>query len=224
MKLAGAALLVAALGRPALADTDLGKLDRSLRWEGAFGIRVGSFHVGEFDGSGFGVHLDGGVRVDRLLLMAEYGFMSISNEPDQPSGTAEATTAPLPASVLEGFVQRFGVDARYSVGKVASDEIPLRGDFWVEGGFGEQLVRWDRGGELHRPDLSLGFGGQFSGRFGHGHDHHAGIYYALKATFAHAPTAYANLPPTCAGPCDNATRPISIDRSFLFNLGIVFGN
>ena len=46
------------------------------------------------------------------------------------------------------------------------------------------MIRWDLGGELHRPDVSFGFGGQFGGRFGREHDHRAGMYYALKVTLA----------------------------------------
>ncbi len=216
-----AAIAVLALGVPAHAD-DLTTIDRSSRWEGAFGIRVGSFQVGGLALMGFGFHLDGGVRFDRVQLLAEYGLLSISS--DDPATSGEMTTPQSAMPTLEGIVQRVGVDARYSLGKLASDDVPLRGDFWIEGGFGVQLVQWQLGGEMHRPDLSFGFGGQFSGRFGHAHDHHAGIYYALKATFARAPESYANQPATCAGPCDTATRPIGIDRSFLFNLGIVFGN
>jgi hypothetical protein len=121
-------------------------------------------------------------------------------------------------------VQRIGANARYSLGKITGEDAPLRGDFWLEGGIGEQFIRWDLGGAMRRPDLSFGFGGQFAGRFGREHDHHAGIYYALKVTLARAPAEFTDRAPTCAGPCDTATRPIDIDRSFLFNVGIVFGN
>jgi hypothetical protein len=224
----GVSLVAVALGASAAhADSELTRTDRSPRWEGAFGLRVGSFHVGSFDGLGFGFHLDAGERFDRLFVYGEYSYMSISNAPpDQTMNTAQlGSTPPAPApQEIDGMVQRVGVNARYSVGKITSDEVPLRGDFWLEGGVGEQFIRWDLGGAMHRPDLSFGFGGQFSGRFGREHDHHAGIYYALKVTFAKAPPSYSDRAPTCAGPCDTPTSPIGVDRSFLFNLGIVFGN
>lgn len=224
---AAAAAVLALASAPARADDEaLARIDQSVRWEGAFGIRVGTFHVGPFDGFAFGFHLDGGVRLDRLFLYGEYSYMGISNTPPAQSDQSAMSSVPIDTKPQEisGIVQRVGANARYSLGKLASNDIPIRGDFWIEGGVGEQLVRWDRGGELHRPDLSFGFGGQFSARLGHAHDHRAGFYYALKATFAHAPAAYLQQTKTCAGPCDTPTGPIPVDRSFLFNMGIVFGN
>lgn len=214
-----AALVLCALVTPAAAD-DLLKVDRSARWEGAFGIRVGDYRAGAFDGTAFGFHLDGGMRFDRVQLLAEYSLLEVSQDVPAASDAMGAQAM----TTTDGLVQRVGLDARYSLGKLASEDIPLRGDFWIEGGVGEELLQWQLGGEMHRPDVSFGFGGQFSGRFGRAHDHHAGLYYALKATFARAPASYADLPATCAGPCDTATRPIGIDRSFLFNLGILFGD
>ena len=220
-----AAALVTLMLAPALAhaDDDLARVDRSTRWEGAFGMRVGSFHVGDFAGMGFGFHLDAGERFDRLLVYGEYSFLSISNAPPD-SGTSERGTSVPETPEVDGMVQRIGANARYSVGKIVGDEVPLRGDFWLEAGLGEEFIRWDLGGKMQRPDVSLGFGGQFSGRFGHAHDHHAGMYYALRVTLARAPSSFTDRAPTCAGPCDTATSPNPIDRSFLFNLGIVFGN
>ena len=218
-----AALFASLAVRPVHAD-DAHRIDATPRWEGAFGFRVGSFHVGSFDGLAFGLHLDGGIRFDKLQLLGEYSFMSISQQPPTDNDAAAAKAAPTPAADLSGIVQRVGLDARYSVAKIVGEEVPLRGDFWLEGGFGEQVIRWELGGELHRPDVSFGFGGQFSARFGEHHDHHVGVYYAFKALLAHGPASYVNSPPTCAGPCDTATRPIGIDRSLMFNFGLVFGN
>jgi hypothetical protein len=211
-----------ALSSAAYAD-DLTKIDRSTRWEGAFGIRVGSVHVGSFDGMGFGFHLDGGARFDRLFVYGEYSYLMLSNAPTTSDSAANGA-AVMPPPEIDGVEHRIGANARYSVGKITGEEVPLRGDFWLEAGVGERLVQWDQGGELRRPDMSFGFGGQFGGRFGREHDHHAGIYYAMKMTFSRAPESYTDRAPTCAGPCDTPTRPNSMDRSFLFNLGIVFGN
>jgi hypothetical protein len=151
-------------------------------------------------------------------------MLSISNAPPESDSAAAATQPIAGTPEIDGIVHRIGANVRYSVAKLTGDDVPLRGDFWLEGGIGEQMIRWDLGGELHRPDVSFGFGGQFGGRFGREHDHHAGMYYALKVTLARAPSEFSDRAPTCAGPCDSATRPISVDRSFLFNLGIVFGN
>jgi hypothetical protein len=225
---AAATLALAFAAAPSLAhaDEDVNRVDQSPRWQGAFGMRVGSFRVGSFAGMGFGFHLDAGKRYDRLLVYGEYSFLSISNAPDNSqSDSAQLATNPSPAPPeIDGMVQRIGANARYSVGKITGDDAPLRGDFWLEAGLGEEFIRWDLGGAMHRPDVAFGFGGQFSGRFGREHDHHADMFYALRVTLARAPSSYTDRAPTCAGPCDTPTTPIGIDRSFLFNLGIVFGN
>ncbi len=224
--LAAACILIAA-SSSALADSEAEAVDALPRFEGSFGLRVGSFNVGPVGAVGFGYHLDAGERFDRLQLIGEYSYLSISETPPttESTGTAAMGTTTPATDLPSGFVHRFGADARYSVARfIGGDSLTVRGDFWLEGGLGVQMIRWDRGGELRRGDVAFGFGGQVSFRFGDQHAKHVGIYYSLFATFARAPDSYTNQPPTCAGPCDMATRPVGIDRSFLFNLGLIFGN
>src|SRR5260221_3915762 len=131
MRIAGACLVSVALASPPSARADdLSRVDSSPRWEGAFGMRVGSFHVGSFAGTGFGFHLDGGERFDRLLLYGEYSYLSISNAPAQQD-TAQLSSSPPAMMELDRGVQRVRVNARYSVGKITGEEVPPRGDVLV---------------------------------------------------------------------------------------------
>ena len=50
-----------------------------------------------------------------------------------------------------------------------------------------------------------------------------GFYYAFKATVARSPDADQLGPPTCAGPCDEATTPSPYDVGLFFNMGINWG-
>jgi hypothetical protein len=122
-----------------------------------------------------------------------------------------------------GMAQRFGLSARYSLGRfsTAAGGMAMTGDIWVEAGLGEQLIRWNAGGELHRMDISLGVGTSFGAR---GLHHHGAYYMAVRATIAHSPPSYDSDVPTCAGPCDTATPPLGLDKSILFVTGIVFGS
>jgi hypothetical protein len=215
---------------PARADYDNdadARVDKKPRWEGAFGMYIGSFKVAWFDGVAVGVHGDLGVRFDRLLVFGEYSITSISNDPAQTGATDTSQHATPPAvmpAIISGIVQRVGANARYSLGRLAGGHrVRMYGDFWFEAGLGEQFVRWNEGGALHRPDVALGVGAQMSLRWGDHHQHHVGFYYAFKATIAPSPYASSSQTATCAGPCDTPTRPLDVDGQFLFNLGVVFG-
>jgi hypothetical protein len=96
----------------------------------------------------------------------------------------------------------------------------LRGDLWLEGGAGRQALRVDGIGARTRGDLSLGFGGQLSARLRK--KLRLGVYYGFKSMFAAGDRDEA-APAICAAPCDTATRPFPLDRSFLFDFGLVVG-
>jgi hypothetical protein len=181
------------------------------RFEGGVGLLAGGFAVGPVSGSAIGTHLDGGVRSGRWAVLGEYDFVSIG----------ESTYDN--ADPIRGQLHRLGVNARYSLGAFGGQSIPLRGDIWIEGGLGDQLVRWDGGGELERRDLAFGFGGQMTVAFGKEHPRYLGFYYAFRGTLARDPSeAKATEMPTCAGPCDRATGPSSWDVGAFFNFGVVF--
>jgi len=211
--------LVALSSAPAHAD-ELTRVDQSMRWEGAFGVRVGSFHVGTFDGMGYGFHLDGGVRFDRTLVYGEYSYLSLSNAP--PDNTAAQGGMATQPPEIDGIAQRVGVNARYSVGKITGEEVPLRGDFWLEAGVGREYLRWYGGGKLTRNDVSLGLGGQITVRWGQSKHKKVGLFYALKMTGARRADA-KEMPPTCAGPCDEPTGPMPYDLGIFFDVAVPFG-
>ncbi len=182
------------------------------RFEGAVGGLVGGQRVGYISGTGGGFHLDGGLRLDRLYLFGEYDFMSVGE-------SAYDTENPV-----RGFMHRFSANARYSLGAVGGGRgnIPVRGDFWVEGGLGDQLISWHEGGRLHRRDVSFGLGAQATFRIHREKPKYLGVYYALKVTIAEAPERKDDAP-TCAGPCDQATGPSPYDLGIFFNFGVPFG-
>lgn len=184
-----------------------------LRFEGAVGALVGSQRVGYLSGTGGGLHLDAGARLDRLYLFGEYDFLSVGES---------SYDAPDP---VRGFMHRFSASARYSLGVLGGGErndVPVRGDLWIEGGLGDQIVTWHEGGRLHRRDVSFGLGAQATFRIGRERPRYLGVYYALKVTVAEAPERKDD-DPMCAGPCDEATAPSPYDVGIFFNFGVPFG-
>lgn len=187
------------------------KLWDKTRFEGGVGLLAGGYEVGPIGGSAIGTHVDGGVRAGRLALLGEYDFVSIGQSSyDHPDP-------------VRGQLHRLGVNVRYSLGAFGGRSIPLRGDIWIEGGLGDQLVRWNGGGELERRDLAFGFGGQMTVQIGKEHPRYLGFYYAFRGLVARDPTEPKQpAVPTCAGPCDRATSPSSWDLGAFFNFGVVF--
>ena len=82
-----------------------------------------------------------------------------------------------------------------------------------------QSVRWDAGGEWNRPDVSLGLG--LAG-FGFNDRRHGGLGVGLRMMFTPRTDVDGALP-ACGGPCNQATAPTGWDRSFLFDITVIFG-
>jgi hypothetical protein len=183
--------------------------DHAVQPEVGFGMLIGQYSVGRVAGTAVGFHLDGGVRWHRLALLAEYDFLSFT----------EDTDISLPK---RAFVHRAGANLRYSFGVLSKRDFPVRGDFWVEAGAGHQLVTWVDGGKLHRNDLSLGIGSQLTVRFGPNKRKKLGLIYAVKFLIADRPDLKMQ-PSGCAGPCDEASPMIPVDLGIFFNVAIPFG-
>jgi hypothetical protein len=180
------------------------------RFEGGFGLLAGSYTVSTVHGAGVGLHVDAGVRLGRLALLGEYDFLSVG----QDSYTYE--------NPIRGVLHRVGANARYSVAAFGGRDVPIRGDIWVEGGVGNQLVQWHGGGELSRRDLAFGIGGQMTVRVARGkRPNYLGFYYAFRGLVARDPFPRKDMP-TCAGPCDTPTGPSAWDTGAFFNFGLVF--
>ncbi len=218
---AGAALL--GTTAPAYAqwdDDDHGDHDpwRDTRFEGDVGFLLGGMSVGPIDGFAGGMYGAGGIRHDRLALLGEYDLLSVG----QTANPAADPTMPPPDPV-RGYLQRAGFDVRYSVVRFGGGDAGIRGDIWLEGGAGGEVIQWYEGGRLHRGDVSVGFGGQVTFKIGSdSHRHYIGFHYAVKGLVAKAPPRKDDSP-TCAGPCDEPTPPVPYDTGIFFNFGIVFG-
>jgi hypothetical protein len=203
-------------------DTDSnGEHDKmkDLRFEGDVGFLVGGMSIGPLDGFAGGMYAAGGVRRDRLALLGEYSLLSVGQT---PSSTSTDPTMPAPDPV-RGYMQRAGFDVRYSVATFGGGDTDIRGDIWVEGGAGGEVIQWYEGGRLHRGDVDVGFGGQATFKIGSdSHPRYIGFHYAVKGLIAKAPPRKDDFP-TCAGPCDEPTPPVPYDTGIFFNFGIVFG-
>jgi len=201
--------VIAAASAPAHAERDP---ERKWRAEAGVGGLIGAVRVGENSMFGSGLHVDLGARRGRIQFLGSYTFLNASE-------SAAATAAGEMPEPRGGHVHRLGGAARGSLGRWGSG--PVRGDLWIEGGAGRQALRMDGIGSRTRGDLALGFGGQFSARLGK--RFRLGVYYAFRGMFA-AGDRDEDAPPVCAAPCDTATRPFPVDRSFLFDIGFVVGN
>lgn len=189
---------------------------RSWRLEGGFGWRFGSFLVNNIStGTVKPGHLDVGLRKGRLLLNTEYQLMGLEL-PGMAVGTIRGEGS-VPLTSGRGLMHRIGGNARYSFGRIGEHDGGA--DLWVEGGVGLQHFRWDAGGTWTRPDISLGFGGA---SWGQGDDKHGGLSVGLRINLARRSDA-EGAPVACGGPCDMATKPTGWDRSFLFDITLMFG-
>lgn len=185
---------------------------KKLRFEGEIGALIGGQRIGYLSGFGGGLHVDAGLRRDRLLVFGEYDWLSVGS-----SNYAD------PSSDVRGFMHRLGANARYSLGVLGGHrDVPVRGDFWAELGVGHQQIYWHEGGKLGRKDLSFGLGAQATFKIGREKPKFVGVHYAVKMTLAKAP-ARKDEDPMCAGPCDEPTGPSPWDLGVFFNFGVPFG-
>ncbi len=179
-----------------------------------FGLLAGGYSVGPVSGPGVGLHVDAGWNRKAWLLYGEYDFVSIGeNQQD--------VTDPI-----RGLLHRFAAMGRYAFAEFGDGEnIPLQGQFWLEGGVGREIVMWDEGGRLGRNDLAFGLGAELNvvTRRDTPDPSVFGIYYAFRLTVARAPDADKIEMATCGGPCDQPTLPSPYDLGLFFNAGLSWG-
>jgi hypothetical protein len=192
------------------------------RWDmprafAAVGVRFGNFTInGDSSGTAIPFHIDAGLRRSRWLVFGSYDVLGVTAHVPPPDDPARMTSS-VSLGDGSGLAHRFGATARYSVGRFGESDGGL--ELWTEGGIGVQHLRWDAGGTLTRPDVTFGIGLTviYLGR-----EHHTGGTLGLHVMLSPRNDT-SNTVPTCGGPCDTATAPGTLDRSFLFDITVPFG-
>jgi len=104
---------------------------------------------------------------------------------------------------IRGYAARVGGSVRWTFARVAADQ-NVGFDFWLQAGVGGKLVQWWGGGRLLRPDGLVGMGmSEVLGR-----SRRFSFDAGFMAVFGRGASRGD---PTCAGPCDEATPPVSGD-------------
>lgn len=198
----------------AMAGSDKKDPFKKPRTKLGFGMLLGAQDIGHIDGFAAGMHLELGRQMGPLYLFGEYNMLSVgesSVEIEDP---------------IRGMSHRLGLTARYNFAEVGGGRYtPIKGTFWLEGGLGQQMIRWNEGGKLTRNDVGLGFGAQINFLIGKRSKKPKimAVHYALRATIAPSPDADKMQEPTCAGPCDEPTAPSPHDLGIFFNFGLEWG-
>jgi hypothetical protein len=165
--------------------------------------------------------LASGLHRDRLTLLGEYSLAGIRYR--APSATMSAL-GDVVYTDTTGLLHRFGATARYAFVKRTSGQGIVRsiGELWLEGGVGEEIARWDRGGTFARPDVVVGIGLQGARRASS--SSRVGFFVALRFQVGRR-TDVDGAPPTCTAPCTMASQPAQwADRTALLHVGFLFGN
>jgi hypothetical protein len=189
------------------------RADERIRLEGGLGVRwVDMILVNQDVDAGHQGHLDVGVRRDRWLVYGEYDLMQLTYK-GPPIEVGERGTETVNG---RGLLHRLGGNVRYTVGRIGNSHDGGL-DLYGELGGGIEHFVWDIGGVLTRPDLAIGVGTQALALDDH---QFGGISLGFRAVLARH-DAHGAL--ACGGPCDRATAPTGWDRSFMFDLTLLFG-
>lgn len=199
--------VLAAMPGASIADDELSSEDprgQRVRVEAAVGLMFGSHgvddYVGDHDGGAFAL----GLRRGRWFGYGEYALFQHDGE------VGEHT--------ISGLLHRASLNGRYDIKQMWFGPRAVLAA-WLEVGTGYELVRWEGGGSLGRPDLSVGLGGGI--QIGDDGDR-IGIGYAVKLLVAPAPERKDDMP-GCAGPCYEASGPLGVDVGGLFVILFPFG-
>jgi len=188
------------------------------RLEGGIGIRWGSFLINNVDAKDTvkQIHLDGGARFfnQRIFVYGQYAIQSMQIPLDELAARAGT---PVAIGNGRGLMHRLAAHGRYSFARAGEKDGGM--DLFADAGLGVQHIRWDAGGAWTRPDVQLALG--VSG-FGVGDTQHGGMSIAMVLTLAPR-NDVEGAGRACGGPCDYATEPTGVDRSFMFDVTLMFG-
>ncbi|HTJ43225.1 MAG TPA: hypothetical protein VL463_14065 [Kofleriaceae bacterium] len=168
------------------------------------GPRFVSGRLGDYGAIGVGAHYAIDVVRDRMTYVAELDLAKVwltsKNDEDLPD--------PVP-----GVMARVGVDARWIFAEGGEDDFWIGG--WVQGGVGVHAIQWLDGGRLAHPDVQLGIGlSEIVGR-----DRLFSFEPGVNVVFGR--TDMKGLP-TCAGPCDQPTPPVSTEVGITIDMAFAF--
>ena len=201
---------------PVTAAADISDPDLGTTMEGSVAARMGSYQLDGVDTGEICLHSSLGMRHDRLALVGAYDYCGTTWP-----GMDTTRGGPASSRDADGSIHQLALFGRWYFAHLSMKpaDVWLAGDFFAEVGGGEQLLDWDGGGRLTRPDFEFGIGGHEVIHAGHTK---FGLEVALHAAIARRPNDIVG-PPTCAGPCDTPTRPSAYDHSIRFDIGIMFG-
>lgn len=160
-----------------------------------------------------------GIHRDRIAFLAEYSLGGMGYHPMLSPARGDVTIG------SDGLIHRLGAVARFAYAKGQSDVesggFQGLGDLFVDAGAGVEMIRWDDGGTLVRPDLSFGLGGETGFRVS---PHQRGtLEIALRVHVARR-SDRDGLADTCSAPCSWPSAPTAwSDRSYMLELGYTFG-
>lgn len=206
--------------KPTAVATDAKPVDKSwpFRLEAGIGIRWGSFFINNIDAKDTvkQFHLDGGFRFheNRLFVYGQYALQQMQIPLDE---LAARSGTPVAIGNGRGLMHRLAAHGRYSFARAGDKDGGL--DLFADAGVGVQHIRWDAGGAWTRPDVQLALG--IAG-FGVGDSQHGGLSIAMVLTLAPR-NDVEGAGRACGGPCDYATEPTGTDRSFMFDVTLMFG-
>lgn len=194
------------------------RTSRPFRLEAGIGVRWGSFLVNNIDATDSveQLHLDGGLRFrgNRTFVYAQYALQSMQIPIEEYAARAGT---PVAIGNGRGVMHRFAAHARYAFARAGSADGGL--DLYADVGTGVQHIRWDAGGAWTRPDLQIALGASL---FGMGETQHGGMTFSMVFTLAPRNDIEGS-GMACGGPCDYATQRTGVDRSFMFDVTVMFG-
>jgi hypothetical protein len=189
--------LVAALPEVAVADEWDEPAPRRARFEAAVGLMFGSHGADDYVGDQTGGAIDVGIRSGKWFGYGEYALFHHHGE--------------LADMTISGLLHRASANVRYDLKQLWFDDAGVL-SAWIEAGIGYELIRWEAGGNLGRPDASIGVGGGIQiGKAGK----RIGIGYAIRLLATPAPERKGE-PLQCAGPCYEPTGPLGVDLGGIF--------
>ena len=201
--------------------------DDALHFPAHDGIRVGSSLIdGEDNGTTTELLVAGGVHLDRWTLLGEYGLALVHH--DGTGAGADVDGMPPPYVTTDGVMHRLGADARYAfLHSKSTPRLSDHGsqgvfDMYLQAGTGVEIIQWDQGGRLVRPDISVAVG--MLGAYRSMTQRRQGWFIDFRVQVARRIDRVGAMP-TCSAPCTEATPPVAwSDREYLLETGFVFGH